>query len=116
MSVPSMRVRWIRGVAIVAVGPNAAGEPVPPGVRLAEFFAGIRGVVLDLAGYDFISSEFLGELIRVHQAVMASGSRLRLCCPSGWVQEVLSTTKLDRVVPIFTTLAEALDDLESAEG
>ena len=85
---------------IVGVGPNAAGDPVPPDVGLTALCAGNRGVVLDFAGYKLVSSEFMGHLIRAHQAAWAAGSRLRVCCPDGSARQVLSEFKLDRVLPI----------------
>ena len=116
MSEPPMRVRWVGGIAVLAIGPNAAGDPVPPGVGLVEFCAGNRGVVLDFAGYDLISSAFIGHLIRAHRASMASGTRLRVCCPDGVGRQLLSEVKVDRVLPIFPTLAESLADFEPPAG
>jgi anti-anti-sigma regulatory factor len=112
MAVPPFRVRWIGGIAVLGVGPNAAGDPVPPDAGLTTHCAGNRGVVLDFAGYKLVSSEFIGHLIRAHQAAMASGSRLRVCCPDGLARQVLSEVKLERVLPIFATLAEALADFD----
>ena len=100
----------------MGVGPNAAGEPVPSGSGLGDVCAGNRGVVVDFAGYKLISSEFIGYLIRAHQAAMASGSRLRVCCPDERAREVLSEVKLDRVVPVFATLAETLAGFDTPAG
>jgi hypothetical protein len=116
MSVPPLRIRWIGGIAIVGVGSNAAGEPLPLGVGLSDFCAGNRGVVLDFAGYELVSSEFLGHLIRAHRAAMVSGGRLRVCCPDGRARQVLSEFKLDRVLPVFATLAETLAEFDPPAG
>ncbi|AMV27437.1 hypothetical protein VT84_23760 [Gemmata sp. SH-PL17] len=116
MSESLMRVRWISGIAVVAVGPNAPGEPMPPGSTLASLCAGNRGVVIDFAGYELISSAFLGYLIRAHHAAMTTRSRLCVCCPDGSSRQVLASVKLDRMLPIFATLAEAVADFGPPSG
>lgn len=112
MSPPALRLRWFGGIAVVGVGPHAAGEPVPSGVGLVELCAGNRGVVVDLAGCDVFTSELLGHMIRAHRAAQVAGSRLCVCCPHGAVGEALDAVRLGRVLPIFETLAEALADFE----
>lgn len=113
---PDMRVRWIGGIAVVAIGPNAAGKLFPPDVDLISFCAKNRRVVIDLAGCDPLSSVFLGRLIRAHQAAQVSRNGLRLCCPDGMARQLLSTVKLDRVMPVFPTLAEALEDFSPPDA
>jgi anti-anti-sigma factor len=73
-------------------------------------------VVLDLAGEELVSSAFVGHLIRAHQAATASGGRLRVCCPDGPARRVLSECNLDRVLPVFATLPEALADFDPPAG
>lgn len=113
MSLPALRLRWFGGVAVVGVGPHAAGEPVSPEVGLVELCAGNRGVVVDLAGCDVFTSELLGHMIRAHRAAQVAGSRLCVCCPEGVVRDALDEVRMDRVMPIFATLAEALADFET---
>lgn len=116
MALAAMKVRWVGGVAVVGVGPRAAGDPLPPGVGLTEFCADGRGLVIDLAGCEVPSSELLGVMIRGHQAAVAVGDRLRVCCPPGLVREALTATRLHRVLPLFATLADALADFDPPAG
>lgn len=112
MSVPHMRVRWISGIAVVGIGPHAAGDPVPPDIGLVGICRGGRGVILDLAGHPIPLSALFGQMILAHRAAVATGGRMRVCCPQGAVWEALTETQLDRVVAIFETLADALADFE----
>jgi anti-anti-sigma regulatory factor len=107
-----MRVRWINGIAVVGIGPHAAGDPVPPSVDLADTCRGSRGVILDLAGCKVPSSELFGQMIHAHRAAAAIGTPMRVCCPPGLVWESLTETRLDRVVAVFETLAETLEDFD----
>ncbi len=116
MSVPPFRVRWIAGIAVVGIGPNAAGEPAPSDTSLGDVCANNRRVVLDFAGCNIVSSAFFGQLIRAHHVAMASGSQLRVCCPDELHRRVLTEVKLDRVIPLFATLAEALTGFDPAPG
>ena len=112
MSLPPMRVRCIEGIAVVGVGPNAAGEPLPTEGGLVGLCTGGRGVVLDFEGSRPVSSAFLGHLIHAHRMALRAGIRLRVCCPMGLAREVLSEVSLDRLLPTYETLAEALADLD----
>jgi hypothetical protein len=112
MALPNFRIRWVGRIAVVGISADAAGEPVPPGVSLGEICSDNLGVVLDFAGCKLVSSEFIGHLIRAHRAAMARGSRLRVSCPEGLPQWVLSEVKLDRVLPVYAILAEALNGFD----
>lgn len=101
------RGRWINGIAIVRAG-HAAGELVPPDVGLAGMCEGSRGILFDMAGNDDISSAVLGQIIRTHQVAAYSDRIMRLCCPPGWIRETLTELRLDYVLPIYDTLADAL--------
>lgn len=106
-----LRVRYIRGVAVVGVGEHAAGDPLPAGGIFEWVRAGGRPVVLDLSPDTVLSSAVLGHLISVMRAATAAKRTFRLCCPAGPDREVFAITKLDRLFPVFDTLAAALDGL-----
>jgi hypothetical protein len=59
-----------------------------------------------------MSSEVIGFLIHAHRAAQSMGSMLRVCCPTVLNRGVLAEARLNRVLPIFETLSEALDDFE----
>ena len=107
----AIKVRWIGGVAVLAVGPHAPGEPVPN-----TFRADTRGIVVDFTGDELISSAFIGHLIRAHRAAQTAGCRICVCCPSAEGCEVLRAVNLDRVLPVFPTLGEALAHFDERTG
>ncbi len=65
-------------------------------------------VVCDLAETDFISSDSLGVLISSHQIARSLGGYLRLVSPQRRIAQLLATTQLDRLFPIFESLPAAL--------
>lgn len=103
-----MHVRWIGRVAVVGLGPNAGGEPVPEGVIPREWLAGSRGVVVDFAGVAAVSSVLIGCMIRLHQILTTTGGRFVICCPDKSILDVLTVTHLHRLIPLYDTLTEAL--------
>jgi anti-sigma B factor antagonist len=66
-----------------------------------------RPVVVDLSELAFIDSSGIHAIVspRPQKTVV-------LVCPPGNVQRVLSVTQLDRVLPLYETLDEALTELE----
>jgi anti-anti-sigma factor len=61
-------------------------------------------IVVDLSGLSFIDSSGIHALLRPrpHDAAV------ELVCPPGNVRRVLEVTKLERVLPVHDTLAQAL--------
>ncbi len=64
-------------------------------------------LVLDMAKLTYIPSPGLSAIIRVNKAVRASGGRLRLAAVPASIKGVLTATKLDVILPIFLTRADA---------
>ena len=66
-------------------------------------------VVVDLAGTQFCDCTGLHVLVRAHKHAQAEGGGLRLLLPaSGPVPRLFTLTGLDRVIPRFTSLEQAL--------
>jgi anti-sigma B factor antagonist len=63
-----------------------------------------RAVVVDLTELTFIDSSGIHAILRPRPQ---QGSVL-LVCPPGNIHRVLSVTKIDRVLPVYETLDEAL--------
>jgi anti-anti-sigma factor len=59
-----------------------------------------RTLVLDLAGVDGIDAAGLGMLIGIKQRLDAAGARLRLVNPRPYVRQMLTMTRLDKVLEI----------------
>lgn len=78
-----------------AVLPEAAGRGHP-------------AVVVDLANTLFCDSSGVHTLLRAHKRAVAEGGELRLVVPAaGAVPRVIKLTCLDRLVPCFSSVAEA---------
>lgn len=103
------RVRYVGGVAVVAVGEDGTGQPLAAD-SLSKVIELERGrVVVELSPKSPVPSAVLGKLILIHRRVQAAGGpRFRLCCAEGPAREELRFTKLDRIIPTFETLAEAI--------
>src|SRR5215469_2353433 len=66
-------------------------------------------VVVDMTGTQFCDSAGLRELMRAHKRAVAEGGGLRLVLPAdGAVRRVFTFTGLDRLIPHFTALEQAL--------
>jgi anti-sigma B factor antagonist len=67
-----------------------------------------RPVIVDLSQLTFIDSSGIHAILRPRPQ---QGSVL-LVCPPGTIQRVLSVTKIDRVMPVYETLDDALAAVE----
>ncbi len=66
-------------------------------------------VVVDMSGTRFCDSAGLTVLVRAHRRAVADGGELRAVSPAGGaVSRIFSITCLDRVIPVFGSLDEAL--------
>jgi anti-sigma B factor antagonist len=75
---------------------------------LAAVAAGATTVVVDLDATTFIDSATLGVLLGAMRRLQARGGELRVACAGGPIQRTFELTQLDRVLPMFGTIAEAL--------
>ncbi len=65
-------------------------------------------VVVDLAEMDFVCSMGLGVLVHTYTTLRGLGGYLRLARPQPLIVKLIKTTGLDRLLPIYDTLDEAL--------
>ena len=71
--------------------------------------AGDICLVVDLSGMDFISSMGLGVFVRIYTRLREAGGFLRLVGPAPLILQLIKTTALDRLLPIYETLEQALE-------
>src|ERR1700689_3221607 len=72
------------------------------------FAAGATVVIADMTKTVFCDSTGLGPLLRVQRQAAADGAQLRLAiAPGGPVQRVFDLMGLDRLLPVYTTRAQA---------
>jgi anti-sigma B factor antagonist len=69
---------------------------------------GVGGVVVDLTPVAFMDSTGLGVLLAAHRRAQAGGPAIRLVCPEGPVLRVLRLTGLVQILPVHSSLAEAV--------
>jgi anti-anti-sigma factor len=74
---------------------------------LDELAAAGARVVVDLTGLSFIDSSGIHAIFRPTTEATLAG----LVCPPGNVQRVLQMTEIDRALPVYETLADALAKL-----
>jgi anti-sigma B factor antagonist len=67
-----------------------------------------RGMVINLAGVNFIDSTGLGVLVGVWRRVTATDTCLALAMPSHQVKNILDTTGLTKVLSIYGLEADAV--------
>ena len=74
-------------------------------------------VVVDMTGTQFCDSAGLRELVLAHKRAVPEGGGLRLVIPAGGaVLRVFTVTGLDRVIPRFAALHQALAQVPAAAG
>jgi anti-sigma B factor antagonist len=84
---------------------------------LAACAARGRTTVVDLTGTQFCDSAGLTVLVRAYKQALATGGGLRVVLPvSGPLPRIFTLTGLDRVIPHFTGLEQALAGVADARA
>jgi anti-anti-sigma factor len=103
-------VEVVQGVPVVAA-PEEIDITNAEALRSALLTAAANGhgtLVVDMTRTQFCDSSGLHTLIAVHKRAEAEGREVLLVIPGTAVLRVFALTGMDRVIPNFTTLAEAL--------
>ena len=119
MSVTRYRVQMAGGVPVVTapaeIDMTTAGQL--RAILLQWHTRGHVTVVVDMTGTQFCDSAGLRELVRAHKRARAEGGELRLVLPvGGAVRRVFTVTGLDRLIPHFTVLEQALAQVPANGG
>lgn len=77
---------------------------------LARIEQGARRLAVHLRDVPFITSSGLGSLMCAHKKGRAAGVEVVLAELQPLVRDVVATTKLDKLFPVFATLDEALGE------
>jgi anti-anti-sigma factor len=72
--------------------------------------------VVDMTGTRFCDSAGLHALIGAHKRAQAEGRQVRLVIASAQVRRILALTALDRLIPVYTSLRQALAQPAAATG
>src|ERR1700730_4956371 len=110
MSDDSFPVEIVQGVPVLAA-PEEIDITNAAALRSALLTAAADGhgrLVVDMTRTQFCDSSALHTLIAAHKRAEAEGREVLLVIPSTAVLRVFALTAMDRVIPNFTSLAEAL--------
>jgi anti-sigma B factor antagonist len=100
----------VDGVPVVAA-PEEIDITNAPELRSALLEAAAHGhgtLVADLSQTQFCDSSGLHTLLAAHKRATAEGGDMRLVLPGNAVLRVFTITGIDRIIPNFTSLEEAL--------
>ncbi len=88
-------------------GLNAAnsGEFVDQLTTLVE--SGVRKIIVDCSGLTYVSSAGLGTLVLLHRRLKDLGGDVKIAGLSGAAAQVLSLTRLDRLLQIYADVDRA---------
>ena len=80
-------------------------------IRMTDLLnRGEKKVVLDLTGINLVDSAGVGTLVAVFGRMKKSGGAMRLVATPGKVQDVLSMTMVDKVLPVYPTVSAATEN------
>jgi anti-sigma B factor antagonist len=105
-----LSVDVVRGVPVLTV-PEEIDVTNAPGLRAALLEAAADGapvLVVDMTRTRFCDSAGLRVLVGAHKRARAEGGEVLLAVAGAAVLRVLAITGIDRVVPSFASLDEAL--------
>jgi anti-sigma B factor antagonist len=74
----------------------------------AAFAPGIRTVIADMTGTRFCDSSGISMLLMAHRKASASNAELRLVALSTVVLRALTLVRIDHLLRVYPSLAEAL--------
>ena len=103
-------VEMVDGVPVVAA-PEEIDITNAPELRSALLEAAAHGhgtIVADLSRTEFCDSSGLHTLLAAHKRAKAAGGDMLLVIPGNAVLRVFTITGVDRIIPNFTSLEEAL--------
>ena len=75
---------------------------------LLDLIPGHAAVVIDMTQTQFCDTAGLHVLVMAHKRALAQGCQVRLAMPGGPVLRILAITGIDRVIPRFTSLEDAM--------
>jgi anti-anti-sigma factor len=103
---------FVRGVPVVTA-PEEIDAVNADGLLVALLEQAAHGratFVVDLTRTRFCDTAGLNVLVRAHKRALAEGGELRLVIPSVHVLRAFAVAGVDRVIPHFATVDEALDE------
>ncbi len=110
MTEPGLPVRITRGVPVVTA-PEEIDITNADQLRAALLHAAARpgpALVVDMTRTRFCDSAGLHTLIGAHKRAQAEGRQVRLAVTGRQVRRIIALTALDRLIPVYPSLDQAL--------
>jgi anti-sigma B factor antagonist len=111
-------VEGVCGVPVVAT-PEEIDITNAARLRTALLEASARGrgtLVVDMSGTRFCDSAGIHVLVRAHKRSQAEGGEMLLVVPATAVLRVFAITGVDRLIPNFSSLEEAIAQANAARS
>jgi anti-sigma B factor antagonist len=110
MTEPGLTVRITRGVSVVTA-PEEIDITNAGQLRTALLHAAARpgaALVVDMTRTRFCDCAGLHALVGAHKRARAEGRQVRLAVTGTQVRRILALTALDRLIPVYPSLDQAL--------
>ena len=79
-------------------------------LKVAELLReNVKKIVLDITGVTMLDSTGVGVLVVCEGKVTKGGGQLHVAGATGIVEDILQTTNVGKLVPLFPTVAEAVN-------
>ncbi len=106
-----MHSRWVGNVLVMqCVGRLVAGEEVQAFHReVTKALTEMPVAVINLNGVQFLDSSGIGTLVRLAGHARTAGGDVKLCCVPEIIHKTLKLTKVDRVLEVHASEADALE-------
>lgn len=72
----------------------------------------MRKLVLDLTEVDYCDSSGLSAILLAYRILQAEEGQIRLANPTKNVRKLIEISQLDRILPIFNSVDDAVNDLK----
>ncbi len=73
-----------------------------------------QNIIIDLKGVKLINSIGIGILMSSWTHIINAGGRMIVLCNSNNILEILSLCEIDHIIPIYSTLADAMSKLKES--
>jgi len=74
---------------------------------------GIKKLIFDLSSVEHCDSSGLSSILLAYRILQAEEGHIRLAAPQKNVSRLIDISQLNRILPIFSSVEEAVQDLET---
>ena len=108
----SYEISWIEAVPVISAPAEVDITNVDELLQAMRLCtdSGHTTLVIDMSETTFCDSAGVNQLVRAQKRAAAAGGEVRLVISTAAVMRLLAIIGVDRVLPIFTSLEDALDD------